>query len=286
MKTERSNSFEFSGDLSARSSLFARLFGGSWSNSFRLKRSRRRRSPGMLKRLGRVLWSTAVGGLLLGCSSLPSRSIGVADALEVLEHSNERSARATAYRSLADRRTLDRLDDDSRERVAQKLYRLTTEEPDPTLRASAVKAINSCGLNGAEAVELFARTADDRESIVRLRTAEALAEYRSTESAALLRKLATDRQVDVRRRAVISLASREMPSADQDLLSALRDGDPGIVAAAVEGLRIRTNADFGADYAAWSRALRRPADQTDTEVMPVSGVIDQSRTTGDVVPAR
>ena len=131
-----------------------------------------------------------------------------------------------------------------------RLYRLLIDDPDPTVRAAAVKAL---GLHGeVKDVGLIAVRLNDQANMVRWEAAKALQKIHNPGAIKpLINTMAQDSDPDVRMACAHALAQYATPEVFSSLVSALDDTRYGVVLAAAESLAILTGEDLGIDGSRW-----------------------------------
>lgn len=129
-------------------------------------------------------------------------------------------------------------------------YRLLINDPDPTVRAAALRALGSHG--GIEDLPAILPYLSDRTPFVRWEAAMALQRLHD-ESAIepLIKAVREDEDADVRQAAANALAQYPQPKVFQALVGALDDDDYGVVEEAEHSLAILTGQKLGQDGAAW-----------------------------------
>lgn len=140
-----------------------------------------------------------------------------------------------------------------------KLYRLLLDDPDPTVRAAAIRALAQHGQpRDAPAI---AATLEDENDFLQWEAAKALQRLHHPEVVgALIRVVVEADDVDVRMAAARALGQYPQPRVFDVLVGALDDVDYGVVQAAADSLRTLTGRDFGRDgraWLAWGRAHRQ-----------------------------
>jgi len=131
-----------------------------------------------------------------------------------------------------------------------RLYRLLIDDPDPTVRAAAVKAL---GLHGeAKDVALVAIRLNDEADMVRWEASKALQKiHNPTAIKPLINSLANDSDPDVRMASAGALAQYPTPKVYSSLVSALDDTRHGVVLAAAKSLATLTGTDLGIAGNSW-----------------------------------
>lgn len=140
------------------------------------------------------------------------------------------------------------------------MYRLLSDDPDPTVRAACATAL---GLHGTpeDAKLLTARLSDD-SNIVRWEAAKALQKIHNPAAVGpLIRSLKDDQDADVRMAAADALGQYAEPRVFQALVGALEDRSFSVTRAAWRSLRILTGRDFGADGSPWLQWAREHEGQ-------------------------
>ena len=129
-------------------------------------------------------------------------------------------------------------------------YRLLINDPDPTVRAAALRAIGRHG--GIEDLPAILPYLTDRTAFVRWEAAMATQRLHH-ESAIdpLIKVLGEDEDADVRQAAANALAQYPQPKVFQALVGALNDDDYGVVEEAEHSLNLLTGQNLGQDGAAW-----------------------------------
>lgn len=129
-------------------------------------------------------------------------------------------------------------------------YRLLINDPDPTVRAAALRALGRHG--GIEDLPAILPYLSDRTAFVRWEAAMATQRLHD-ESAIdpLIKVLGEDEDADVRQAVANALAQYPQPKVFQALVGALNDDDYGVVEEAEHSLNLLTGQDLGQDGAAW-----------------------------------
>jgi HEAT repeat protein len=140
-----------------------------------------------------------------------------------------------------------------------RLYRLLATDPDPTVRAAALRALGRHGT--VEDVSLVVAYLEDENRIVRWEAAKALQRMHHEDAIdPLIERLRDDEDADVRLAAAKALAQYREPRVFQALVGALNDGDFAVVEAARSSLKTLTSRDFGTEPAAWLSWADRTED--------------------------
>jgi HEAT repeat protein len=205
------------------------------------------------------------GAVLFGCQAVSGSRETVsisspAQAVEVLERSNDGAKRQAAYAALSNSETVKSYDDSGREAITQQLYAQFRREGSPVLRTAALKALSVYPLLPEGALEIHQRAAKDQSSMVREQAAAGLARLDDPAAVKTLLTLArSDRSVEVRRAAIKALAVTGGSVGERDLLGLLRDPDLSIVEEASRTLAARTGRTAPAKFDAWASVLGAPA---------------------------
>jgi hypothetical protein len=148
-------------------------------------------------------------------------------------------------------------------------YRLLLDDPDPTVRAAAIRALSMHGT--PDDARGFLPSLRDPNPYVRWETAEALKRVHLPEAAApLVQTLQNDDDNDVRMAAAEALAQYPRPSVFDALLGTLTDPNYGVAQAAANSLSILTGRDFGRDPAAWIAWSNPRRDRLFADQLPYS----------------
>lgn len=131
-----------------------------------------------------------------------------------------------------------------------RLYRLLIDDPDPTVRSSAVKAL---GLHGEpQDVPLLTIRLSDEADMVRWEAAKSLQKIHNPAAIKpLLRSLAKDKDPDVRMACADALGQYATPEVFGSLVSALDDTRHGVVIASKDSLNIITGQNLGIKGTDW-----------------------------------
>ena len=131
-----------------------------------------------------------------------------------------------------------------------RLYRLLIDDPDPTVRSSAVKAL---GLHGeVKDVPLLTIRLSDEADMVRWEAAKSLQKIHNPAAIKpLLQTLAKDKDPDVRMACADALGQYATPEVFGSLVSALDDTRHGVVIAAKDSLNLLTGQDLGIKGSDW-----------------------------------
>ncbi len=131
-----------------------------------------------------------------------------------------------------------------------RLYRLVVDDPDPTVRAAAVKAL---GLHGEVSdVPVITVRLRDEAAAVRWEAAKALQKIHNPFAVKpLTEALLQDEDSDVRMACAEALAQYPQPEVFSTLVAALGDPVFGVQRRAADSLTLLTGQALGADGAAW-----------------------------------
>lgn len=129
-------------------------------------------------------------------------------------------------------------------------YRLLIDDPDPTVRAAAVKAL---GLHGSvDDVALIIVRMKDISALVRWEAAKALQKIHNPLAIrSLVTAVTRDDDPDVRMAAADAMGQYADPQVFNALVAALDDTQHGVVYAAAKSLKTLTGEDLGASGAKW-----------------------------------
>ena len=129
-------------------------------------------------------------------------------------------------------------------------YRLLVNDPDPTVRAAALRALGRHG--GIEDLPAIQPYLSDRTAFVRWEAAMAMQRlHHPTSIDPLIKAVRDDEDADVRQAAANALAQYPEPKVFQALVGALNDDDFGVVEEAEHSLQTLTGQELGQDGAAW-----------------------------------
>jgi HEAT repeat protein len=159
-------------------------------------------------------------------------------------------------------------------RICQQLAQQIQTEPDPIVRRTIQETIGEFDTPLANAVILAGLNDDDRD--VRVTCCRLLAKRNNPAAVGPLSQIvATDTDLDVRLAAVDALGEMKTPGALQGLAAALKDRDPALQFAGVEGMKKVSGEDLGNDVEAW----RQYAARTMGAAQPNSAIAAQPATT-------
>lgn len=132
-----------------------------------------------------------------------------------------------------------------------KTYRLLIDDPDPTVRAAAAKALGMHG-DTTDALTLSRLLRHDETSYVRWEAAKGLQRiHNPSTTAPLMQAALEDRDPDVRMAAAYALGQYPSVEVFGSLVSALEDRNFGVIKAAERSLELLTGQDLNQDSAAW-----------------------------------
>jgi hypothetical protein len=155
-------------------------------------------------------------------------------------------------------------------RICEQLAQQIRTEPDPIVRKTIQETIAEFNTPLANAVLLAGLNDEDRD--VRLTCCQHLGKRRDQNAIGSLAKLvSTDSELDVRLAAVDALGAMNAPAAIQGLAAALKDRDPAMQYAGVEGMKKVSGKDLGNDVEAW----RQYADSALGGIQPSTAVASQ-----------
>ena len=141
-------------------------------------------------------------------------------------------------------------------RICQQLAQQIQTEPDPIVRRTIQETIAEFDTPLANAVVLAGLNDDDRD--VRVTCCRLLATQNNPAAVGPLSQIvATDTDLDVRLAAVDALGEMKTPGAVQGLAAALKDRDPALQFAGVEGMKKVSGEDLGNDVEAWRQYATR-----------------------------
>ncbi|MDX1682205.1 MAG: HEAT repeat domain-containing protein [Phycisphaeraceae bacterium] len=131
-----------------------------------------------------------------------------------------------------------------------RMYRLLSKDPDPTVRAAAVRALGMHGL--PEDGEIVVAALEDDATFVRWEAAKALQRLHHPDAVEpLLDTLRTSDDPDVRMAVARALGQYPSPAVFNALVGALNDSEFGTVHAAHSSLTTLTGQQLGIDAQAW-----------------------------------
>jgi hypothetical protein len=131
-----------------------------------------------------------------------------------------------------------------------KLYRLMIDDPDPTVRAAATKALGEHG--SPEDVPTILIRLRESAAMVRWEAARAFQKLHNPEAVRpLVQTLTRDEDGDVRQAAATALGQYPEPEVFNALVSALHDRLHSVSYAARQSLKTLTGQDFGPDGGKW-----------------------------------
>ena len=131
-----------------------------------------------------------------------------------------------------------------------RLYRLLIDDPDPTVRAAAVKAL---GLHGeVKDVSLINIRLEDEASMVRWEASKSLQKIHNPQAIKpLIAAMNKDSDHDVRMACADALGQYAQPEVFSALVAALDDSRFGVALAAQKSLTILTGAELCSEGSAW-----------------------------------
>lgn len=176
---------------------------------------------------------------LVGCSSGLTPKQAVKDAFNAYDADARR--KAVTYLSSADW---------GGEPPYLKIYRLMLTDEDPTVRASALRAIARHGLP-SDVPGVLPNTTHN-EKLVRWEATRALQRIHHPAAAEVLIKILSEEEsADVRSAAANALAQYPQTRVFHALLGALKDEDFAVIKESASSLAILTGQDFGRDGTRW-----------------------------------
>lgn len=132
-----------------------------------------------------------------------------------------------------------------------KSYRLLSEDPDPTVRAAAIRALGNHG-SIEDVKTVFIPNLEYNDRIVRWEAARALQRYHHPDAIEpLLRQVRDDDDTDVRVAGIFALGQYPDSSVVQTLIGLLNADDYAVVSQSVKTLRLLTGQQFGDDARVW-----------------------------------
>jgi hypothetical protein len=141
-------------------------------------------------------------------------------------------------------------------RICEQLAQQIRSEPDPIVRRTIQETIGEFNTPLANAVILAGLNDDDRD--VRVTCCRLLAKRNDPAAVGPLSQIvATDTDLDVRLAAVDALGEMKSPAAIGGLAAALKDRDPALQFAGVQGMKKVSGEDLGNDVEAWRQYAAR-----------------------------
>lgn len=205
-----------------------------------------------LCKMGSITVLVVLAGMLGGCEALSKGPSAVMETLSPPTPAEEARNVFNVYDPDIRRRALNNLSASpfGGEDPYVRLYRLLIDDPDPTVRAAAVKAL---GLHGeVKDVPLMTIRLKDQADMVRWEAAKALQKVHNPEAAKpLLTAMGKDSDPDVRMACADALGQYAMPEVYSALVSALDDTRYGVALAAQKSLSTLTGQQLGSDGNAW-----------------------------------
>lgn len=132
-----------------------------------------------------------------------------------------------------------------------KSYRLLSEDPDPTVRASAIRALSNHG-SIEDVKTVFIPNLQYPDRIVRWEAARALQRFHHPDVIEPLVRLVRDGEdTDVRVAGIFALGQYPDPNVFQALVGLLNSDDYAVVSQSVKTLRLLTGQQFGDDAREW-----------------------------------
>jgi hypothetical protein len=132
----------------------------------------------------------------------------------------------------------------------RRYQQIAAADPDPTVRAAAIRALNRS--RSREAIDLYVRSLDDVDLLVRLEGAKAVANVPAPNAVApLIAHLKVEDSRDVRIACADALRNIRTLESARALVGALNDRDFGVAWQARKSLIVMTRHDFRYDEAAW-----------------------------------
>lgn len=130
-------------------------------------------------------------------------------------------------------------------------YRLLgAEDPDPTVRAAALRALGKFG--SVDDVAMIKASLKDANKVVRWEAAVALQRiHREDAAEALIQAMRDDTDTDVKTACANALGQYAKPEVFQSLVGALSDRDYTVATEAAKSLNTLTGQDFGTDGSKW-----------------------------------
>jgi hypothetical protein len=141
-------------------------------------------------------------------------------------------------------------------RICQQLAQQIQTEPDPIVRKTIQETIAEFDTPLANAVILAGLNDDDRD--VRVTCCRLIGKRNNPAAVGPLSQIvASDNDLDVRLAAVDALGEMKTPAAIQGLAAALKDRDPALQFAGVQGMKKVSGENLGNDVEAWRQYAAR-----------------------------
>lgn len=200
--------------------------------------------------LGSMAWLVVMAGMLSGCGK---GSNPISDLVSGPPTPSEEARNVfNVYDPDVRRRALNNLSASpfGGESPYVRLYRLLIDDPDPTVRAAAVKAL---GLHGdVKDVPLICIRLDDEADMVRWEASKALQKIHNPEAIKpLINGMNKDNDADVRMACADALGQYATPEVFSSLVAALDDARYGVALAAQKSLNTLTGAQLGGEGSDW-----------------------------------
>jgi HEAT repeat protein len=206
----------------------------------------------MIGKLATLASVTLVTGMVTGCKMIDNTGNAISNMVSPPTPSEEARNVFNVYDPDIRRRALNNLSASSfgGEGPYVRLYRLLIDDPDPTVRAAAVKAL---GLHGeVKDVPLVCIRLADQADMVRWEASKALQKIHNPHAIKpLINGMNKDSDADVRMACADALGQYATPEVYGALVSALDDERYGVALAASKSLQTITGQELGDQASAW-----------------------------------
>ncbi|MFG0248690.1 MAG: HEAT repeat domain-containing protein [Phycisphaeraceae bacterium JB051] len=206
----------------------------------------------IVSKLGFMTVLVMTTGMFVGCEVIDSTGSAIDNMISPPTPSEEARNVFNVYDPDIRRRALNNLSASpfGGEGPYVRLYRLLIDDPDPTVRAAAVKAL---GLHGeVKDVPLITIRLGDPADMVRWEASKALQKIHNPEAIKpLINAMNKDTDADVRMACADALGQYATPEVYGALVAALDDERYGVALAASESLSTITGQELGDQASAW-----------------------------------